>query len=126
MAAPVKALTLSGHGLAAAVVVELLFTFALAYVVTTVTNGVRGVSIDRFGTTIGNSDKRVGPEIPVSASARDRVMQQFSDAKGSHVHRYAADYHHGSVTAGLLDYARLADAACPTLVLRLGSRSRSS
>jgi ABC-type transport system involved in cytochrome bd biosynthesis fused ATPase/permease subunit len=30
-AAPVKTLTLSGHGLVAAAVVELLFTFALAY-----------------------------------------------------------------------------------------------
>jgi aquaporin Z len=52
-AAPVKALTLSGHGLAAAVVVELLFTFALAYVVLNVATSKDHPDNSFYGLAIG-------------------------------------------------------------------------
>jgi aquaporin Z len=52
-AAPVKALTLSGHGLAAAAVVELLFTFALAYVVLNVATSKDHPNNSFYGLAIG-------------------------------------------------------------------------
>jgi aquaporin Z len=51
--APVKALTLSGQGLVAAVVVELLFTFALAYVVLNVATSKDHPSNSFYGLAIG-------------------------------------------------------------------------
>jgi hypothetical protein len=52
-AAPVKTLTLSGHGLVGAVVVELLFTFALAYVVLNVATSKDHPSNSFYGLVIG-------------------------------------------------------------------------
>ncbi|MDT7723728.1 MAG: aquaporin [Actinomycetota bacterium] len=52
-AAPVKALTLSGHGLAGAFVVELLFTFALAYVVLNVATSKDHPANSFYGLAIG-------------------------------------------------------------------------
>jgi aquaporin Z len=52
-AAPVKTLTLSGHGLVAAVVVELLFTFALAYVVLNVATSKDHPDNSFYGLAIG-------------------------------------------------------------------------
>jgi aquaporin Z len=52
-AAPVTALTLAGHGLAAAVVVELLFTFALAYVVLNVATSKDHPDNSFYGLAIG-------------------------------------------------------------------------
>jgi aquaporin Z len=52
-AAPVKTLTLSGYGLAAAVVVEILFTFALAYVVLNVATSKDHPDNSFYGLAIG-------------------------------------------------------------------------
>jgi aquaporin Z len=52
-ASPVKTLTLSGHGLMAAAVVELLFTFALAYVVLNVATSKDHPDNSFYGLAIG-------------------------------------------------------------------------